>query len=136
LARYVLDANVIVGWLLARPGPTEFVAGLTTADDLVAAQLLLPECTSTLRSEVYDRRIEPIDAERLLGRVFELPLRLTESPRQFTRALELAHRFRRRNAYDMQYLAAAELSNCEIVTMDRGLRYAAEDIGVPVQFVT
>lgn len=131
----MLDANVIIGWLLARPSPTEFVAGLTTADDLVSAQLLLPECTSTLRSEVYDRRIELIDADRLLGKVLELPLRLNESPQQFTRALEFAHRFRHRNAYDMQYLAVAELVGADLVTGDNGLIHAAREIGVPVRII-
>ena len=38
-------------------------------------------------------------------------------------------------AYDMQYLAVAELTQSTLVTRDRGLRHAAMQIGVPVRFL-
>ena len=126
---------MVVGWLLARSEPFDFVAQLTTADDLLAAQLLLPECTSTLRTEVFERRISQDDADGMLERLLVLPLTAVQSAQQFSRALELAERFAHRHAYDMQYLAAAQLSDAEIVTMDRGLRHAATEIGVPVRFL-
>src|SRR5215217_4994341 len=66
---FLVDANVIVGWLLSRPAPVAFVERLRTEDDLLAARLLLPECTSVLRAEVYEDRIQPRDAQRLLARV-------------------------------------------------------------------
>ncbi len=75
------------------------------------------------------------DAASLLGRVIDMPFQVSESSEQFSGALELAQRFHHRNAYDMQYLAAAEVANAEIVTLDRGLRHAAEEIGVKVRFI-
>ena len=67
--------------------------------------------------------------------MLQLPLRLVDTASQFQRAFELAERFHHRKSYDMQYFAVAELAQAEIVTLDRGLRHAAADIGVPVRFL-
>ncbi|HWC29477.1 MAG TPA: type II toxin-antitoxin system VapC family toxin [Dehalococcoidia bacterium] len=135
MSRYVTDANIFIGWLLSRPAAVEFVDALTMADELLAAQLMLPECTSTLRSEVFHGRLSEAVASSFLGRLLGLPLQLVNSPEQFSYALELARRFRHRNAYDMQYLAIAALTNGELVTMDQGLYHAADEVGVPARLL-
>jgi predicted nucleic acid-binding protein len=135
MPRYVLDANVILGWLLARPDAVSFMGSLTSADELYSPQVQFPECTSVLRTEVFDGRIAEPEASILLDRALDLPSQAVESDRQFVRSLDLAQRFQRRKAYDMQYLAVAEMTGSEIVTRDRGLRHAAEAIGVPVRLL-
>lgn len=129
------DANVLIGWLWARRTAQDFVAQLTTSDDVFAAQILLPECTSVIRTAAFQRRIGREQAQGMLARLTAFPLQMVDSTQQFTRALELAERFQRRNTYDMQYLAVAELMDAEIVTLDGGMRHAAEDIGVQVRFL-
>jgi predicted nucleic acid-binding protein len=132
----VPDANVLIGWLLDRLAPYEFFDNLTTRDEVFAAQILLPECTSTLRATVFDGLLEGDEALGMLARLVNFPMQRIDSPQQFASAIDLAARFHHRRAYDMQYLAVAELTNAEIVTMDRGLREAAVATGVPVQFLT
>jgi predicted nucleic acid-binding protein len=135
LARYVTDANVLIGWLLALPAAESFVGQLTTGDDVFAAQILLPECTSVIRSAAFDRRVDQVEAREMLSRLTAFPLQLVAAHQQFMRALELAQRFQHRNAYDMQYLAVAELMDAELVTLDGGMRHAAEEAGVPVRLL-
>ena len=135
MARYVLDANVVVAWLLSRPLAEDFVGSLRTDDELIAPLLMLPECTSTLRSEVFAGRLGEGAATEFLSTLLSMPFQLVDSGEQFLGALRLASRFRHRNAYDMQYLAVAELSEAELVTLDRGLRHAADEIGIPVRFL-
>ncbi|HEU0075202.1 MAG TPA: type II toxin-antitoxin system VapC family toxin, partial [Dehalococcoidia bacterium] len=124
------DANVLIGWLFDRSAPYEFVDRLTTADDVLAAQVLLPECTSTLRAAVFDGRLEAREAREMLARLVDFPAQRVDSPQQFALAFDFAARFRHRRAYDMQYLAVAARQDAELVTMDGGMRHAAENAGV------
>jgi predicted nucleic acid-binding protein len=137
LTSYALDANVILRWLFPAESVLidDFMDSLTDEDELLGALVLIPECTAVLRSEVFDRRLRHEEAQSLLDRLLTLPLHLSESRNQFVRALDLAHRFQHRKAYDMQYLAVAEMEGADLVTTDRGLRHAAQEIGVPVRFL-
>jgi predicted nucleic acid-binding protein len=75
------------------------------------------------------------EALHLVSEMLRLPLRVSMMQRQFTHALELANRFRRSKAYDMQYLAVAELEDCEIVTLDGGIRQAAIELKRPYRLL-
>ena len=138
LATFTLDSNVLVAWVLpdGRRSAGEFIASLQRVDTLLATPLLLPECTSVLRREVFYRRLLHEEALALLDRLITLPLVLINSAAQFERGLELSRRFQHKKAYDMQYLAVAELTGSNLVTMDRGMRHAATQIGVPVRFLS
>jgi predicted nucleic acid-binding protein len=137
LARYCFDANVLIMWLF--PGDSDvidgFMAELSGEDELYCAPLLMPECTSVIREEVFDRRLTHDEAQSLVARLTSMPIEEILSRRQFPRALDLARRFQHKKAYDMQYLAVAELTRSQLVTRDRGLRHAAEAIGVPVRLL-
>jgi predicted nucleic acid-binding protein len=123
--------------LLGRQSPVHsFFEQLATSDEMFAAQVLLPECTSVIRVEVFEARVTSAEGDRLIRQLVQLPLRLVDDPAQFSRAFELAGRFRHRKAYDMQYLAVAEIVGAELVTLDGGLRHAANTIGVTVHFAS
>lgn len=92
----------------------------------------MAECTSILRREVFDRRIDHEQAHLRLDILLSLPVRIVDSRVQYSRAFELARRFQHRKAYDMQHLAVAEIENAELATLDRGLRHAAREMGVPL----
>ena len=127
-----------MAWLLETER-TEIVRAfwtrLTSTDELVAAMLLIPECTSVLRVKAYEGSITQPEALRGVAQMLALPLRISSDQRQFTRAVEMAARTRRRKAYDMQYVAVAELEQAEIVTIDGGVRQAALELGVPVRLL-
>ena len=137
MAVYALDANVLVSWILpsGRTSAVEFLDGTSDRDILIGSHLLLAECTSVLRTEVFGKRLLHEEALTFIEQVLGLALVIETHPRIYPRALELARRFQHKKAYDMQYLALAETTGAELVTMDRGLRHAATQIGVRVRFL-
>jgi predicted nucleic acid-binding protein len=136
---YCVDASVVVAWLLeaqATPRIEEFWTGLRDdIDELHGPQLLYPECTSVIREQVAKREISHENALRLVDQMLALPIHVSRETHQFTRAIELAQRLRRAKAYDMQYLAVAELRAAELLTLDRGLFDAASQMGVSVRLL-
>ena len=126
-----------MAWLLREDiaGVDSFFANLRVQDVLVAPQLLRPECTSVIREQTFGGRITPEEATQLVEVLGDLVLRVNTSVQQFSRALDLAERFRHAKAYDAQYLAVAEMENAELVTIDQSLRHAAKEIGVAVRWL-
>lgn len=136
--RYSPDASVLLAWLLREdrsPQVREFWTGLTTDDEIVAAMLLLPECTSVLREKAAIGELQHGECQQLVGEMLELPVAVSAARGQFSRAVEMAERTGRVKAYDMQYLAAAEVESCTIVTIDGGMRQAAIEFGLPILFL-
>jgi predicted nucleic acid-binding protein len=132
------DANVLVALLVTEVHSdtvTAFWESLSDADEIIGAQLLLPECTSTFREKVSRGELSQAEAIGLVERMSRLPIRISLEARQFTRALELAGRIRSVKAYDMQYVAAAEAEQCELVTLDGGPYQTAVEIGLPVRLL-
>jgi predicted nucleic acid-binding protein len=139
VTRYVLDANVVIA-LVARDQERviqveEFWAEVTTRDQLLGPRMLIPECASALRTKVYDKLINEDQALRWMASVLRMPVTVVEDERQFFRAIELAGASRRRKAYDMQYLATAEITGGILVTSDNGLRQRAIEVKHPVRFL-
>lgn len=133
--RYSLDASVLVAWLLPDQRTTEiedFWERISEEDELVCAMLLLPECTSTLRRKVFEKKLEHTEAQRLIDVMTALPIRVSLMLDQFPLALNLANSTGRAKAYDMQYLAVAEVEGCHLITLDSGMRQAAIERRVPV----
>jgi predicted nucleic acid-binding protein len=136
--RYCPDASVILAWLLAdqrSDAVAAFWTGLTTADELVAPMLLLAECTSVLRKRAFGGALSHDDSIQLLGQMLELPIRVSNEPAQFLRAMEISNGTKRAKAYDMQYVAVAEAERAEIVTLDGGIRQAALELRLPVRLL-
>jgi predicted nucleic acid-binding protein len=139
VARYVLDANVVIA-VVGRDRERveqveEFWTEVTTRDQLFGPRMLIPECASTLRTKVYDKLITEDQALRWMASVLRMPITPVEDERQYFRAIELAGASRRRKAYDMQYLAAAEITDGILVTLDNGLRQRAIEVKHPVRFL-
>ena len=137
MALYCLDASVVLAWLLDEGLPLvdDFWESVTNDDEMICAELLRSECTSTIREAVYDGRIDLDRGTRLLQELAGMPIRVVTIAEQFPRAFELARRFQHRKAYDMHYLAVAEMEGAELLTVDRGLRHAANEVGVPARLL-
>lgn len=139
MARYVLDANVVVTVVALEDGPIgqvdEFWADLTAQDELFGPQVLIPECATALRTKVYDKLISEETALRWLELILRLPITVIDDSRQFARALELAGQSRRRKTYDMQYLATAQITASTMVTLDSGIRQRALELKHPMRYL-
>ena|SRR5688572_11303473 len=118
-----------------RPGVDDFWSEVTEADVLVSSPLLRPECTSVIRRAAFERALSHEQAQRLIRALVAVRLEVVDSLQQFARANDLARQFQYKKAYDMQYLAVAEIAGAELVTADRELRHAAETIGVPARYL-
>ena len=122
-----MDASAVLSWLFEQQYAEvdAFWQSLAATDNVIAAQLLLPECTSVLRRSVFMKRMTRPAASLALQKSLAMPFQLVTDVAQFTRAFDLANRFQHKKAYDMQHLAVAELTNSTLITRDRGLRHAA-----------
>ncbi len=65
----------------------------------------------------------------------ELPVELVMDRSVYVRALDLATRFQQRRAYDTQYLAAAEIERCELLTLDRSMYQRAVELGIRAELL-
>jgi len=138
MARFCIDASAVLAWLIPAQRTRvieETWSRLLQGEDLISAPpLLYAECTSVLREQVGET-LSHEEALETVEDLFSLPVYAPTERRIYTRALELAERFQRKKAYDMQYLAVAELQHAELLTLDRGLFDAASRLGVPVRLL-
>jgi predicted nucleic acid-binding protein len=79
------------------------------------------EVTSVLRKHVFFRKILPEEGEEALSICLDIPVRTVDGPEVYRTAWALAKKFNLPRTYDMQYLAVAELENCELWTSDKSL---------------
>ena len=137
MARYVIDTNVYIRRAVPPQlaSVDQFFESLTTADEILAPQMLLPEFTSVLREQVALKFISAGTARDALDKTLAMPIHTNLSLDQFFRGFELAARFQHQKAYDMQFVAVAEAEGATIVTNDRGMRHAATQAGVPVRLL-
>ena len=122
----VVDASVVVKWVVNEPGTPQALA--LRRRRLYAPDLLAAECANVLWKKVRRNELtesEALFAARLLQRaaVELMPMRALLEPA--TRlALALDH-----PAYDCAYLALAESLSCDLVTADRRLAAMAPPVG-------
>jgi predicted nucleic acid-binding protein len=120
-----VDASTALAWLF-------YDEHREQADDLLkqwaenAVKLVAPpmfhsEVTSGIRKRVYFKRILPEEGERLFAVYSEIPVKIIDSWDVYQKAWELAKEFDLPVCYDMQYMAVAELEDCEFWTLDRKL---------------
>lgn len=119
MTRLVIDASVVVKWVVSEPGTAEALQ-LRSMGPLAAPDLLVAECANILWKKVARGEMTPEEAllaSRLLQRAdIELhPMRPLLEPA--TRlAIELDH-----PAYDCVYLALALANGWRFVTADQRL---------------
>jgi predicted nucleic acid-binding protein len=120
-----IDANIVLAWLL----PEELSAkaiGLRRAwqaqgEDLVAPGLLRYEVTSVLRFHVFRGNITVVEGDEAFSAYSGLSLDYVEVADLGQRAWEIAKHVGSPRAYDMFYVALAEMQDCLLWTCDRRL---------------
>ena len=120
-----VDASVAVAWLSYEQHTASANALRREWRDkgvqMVGPPLFHAEVTSTLRQYVYFKRILPEEGEEAFSIYLDIPIRIIDDPEVQKKAWELAKKFNLPRTYDMQYLAVAELENCELWTSDKRL---------------
>ena len=134
-----LDASAVVAALLPRPpSPAAAVLireAIQAGERLVAPPLLYAETTAVLRRYVHTGAITHGEAVAALQDVFRLPISALHRAGVYLRALELARELGHARAYDVQYLAVAEIETCPVITLDRGLHQSARTLGIASRLI-
>lgn len=120
-----VDASLALAWLFYdehREQADELLKiWARDAIELVAPPMFHAEVTSGIRKHVYFKRVLPDEGERLFAVYSEMPVRIVDGWDVYRKAWELAREFNLPVCYDMQYLAVAELEDCQLWTLDSKL---------------
>ena len=135
-----VDASAALAWLLPHPSGARarraWVQLLDSGERLVAPPLFLAECTSVIREACFDGVLTAGGAAETVAALLELPVTLVTDRSIYGRALELATRFQLRRAYDTQYLAAAEIERCDLLTVDHAMYLHSLELGISAELLS
>lgn len=120
-----IDASLALTWLLSVE-QNEIANALRRKWDDAGVEIIVPplfhaEVTSILREQVYFKRLPPEEGEEAFSTYLEMGVKSVDNPEIQKKAWSLARRFNLPRTYDMQYLAVAELKDCELWTNDKRL---------------
>jgi predicted nucleic acid-binding protein len=120
-----VDASLALKWLLGSQQQSSYDLLLYNWTinniELVCPPLFHAEITSVIRKQVYYKQIKPEVGDKAFHVYLALPIREVRGPDLNRRAWELAKKLNLPRTCDMQYLAAAELEDCELWTADERL---------------
>ena len=120
----VLDASVVVPACGARNGFAEF-----RRQELVAPPLMWSEARSALHLAQWRGQANRDDASIAQHRLEDCPVRLKNPKRIGETAWRLADELGWARTYDAEYLALAELMQCQLITLDSRLKRGTERLG-------
>jgi predicted nucleic acid-binding protein len=122
--RVCIDASLASRWVIPTEQDPLADSLLQEWDDdgteLLVPPLFDPEVTSAIRKNVYSKKILPRQGEEAYALYRELEVTFI-SDHLSDLAWLLAAEYDQVRTYDMQYLAVAELEDCELWTADRRL---------------
>ncbi len=120
-----IDASLALMWLLSaeqnEAANTLRREWYKNDIQIITASLFHAEVTSVLREQVYFNRLPPEEGEQAFLAYLEIGVKSIDSPGIQEVAWELAKKFNLPRTYAMQYLAVAELNDCELWTNDKRL---------------
>ena len=126
-----IDASLALAWLLPAEQnntiDTLFSEWSRKGLRLLSASLFHAEVTSVIRQQVYFKKLQPERGERLFNIYTQMQIENVDEQEIYNLAWELAKKFNLPRTYDMQYLAVAELRDCELWTSDRRLINSLQD---------
>jgi predicted nucleic acid-binding protein len=118
-----VDASLALKWLM--PSQQDLSADSLlenwdqTGVEIVGPPLLNSEVTSAIRRNVYMGKLQPRQGEAAYQCFCELNVKIISSAVLTQIAWGLAKKYNRPRTYEMQYLALAELLDCEFWTADK-----------------
>jgi predicted nucleic acid-binding protein len=128
----ISDASAVISILINDQTSNDCQrALLTDFHQMYAPELLQVEVVHTLRRLERVGDCSALDAERMLGLFYELPIQFTAHRFLMSRVWELRHNF---TAYDATYISLAEYLDAKFITLDQRLARSAKsyvDVQVP-----
>ena len=120
-----VDASVALLWLLADQHSI-YADTLRSQWEMRGVKMVGPpmfhaEVSSSIRKQVYFKRLLPEEGDKLFSVYLDIPIRIVDTAEMYQKTWELAKKFNLSVCYDAQYLAVAELEDCELWTADRKL---------------
>jgi predicted nucleic acid-binding protein len=119
----VVDASLATMWAIPEPYSPQALdlaeEWAKNATNLLAPCLLVAEVTNALYKRVVRGELTLPEAQQALDIVLGFSIEIREEPGLPRRAMEWAARLKQPAAYDMHYLALAELNRCECWTGDQ-----------------
>ena len=126
MTQHVVDASVVIKWFLSEVH-AEAARRLQADDyDLLAPDLLWPECGNILWKKVRREEITTAEARLIWGGLEQQSIAIFPSSLIIEPALEVAFETNR-TVYDSCYLALAMLTGGQLVTADQRLFNALKD---------
>ncbi len=120
-----VDASLAILWLIptqkTRRAAELLEQWVRAGVDLISPPLFDAEVTSTIRLHVYLEKILPDEGEEAFSGYSALAVKIVSPPELSRVAWELAKEYHQPRTYNMQYLAVAELEDCELWTADSRL---------------
>ena len=113
----VVDANIVIKWLVDEPDAEAARGVLASGTELHAPRLMAAEVAHVLWKKARKDEIAPASAAALADSVPHYPLHWADDELLFTHAVRLAIELRH-PAYDCMYLALAEHLGTRLVTAD------------------
>lgn len=118
-----IDASLALTWLLPKE-KTESTDALIPlwhykGTRLITAPLFHAEVTSAIRRQVDFKKLNANEGDLIFALYSQLAIETVDDPEIYRLAWELAKRFNLPKTYDTQYLAVAELNDCELWTSDK-----------------
>ncbi len=120
MTRFVVDASVVVKWVMPEEHSESAARLLSEELELWAPDLLWPESGNILWKKWLRQELSEEKVPSLLQTLQSFPLNILPSERLVEEAWEIARDFRR-SFYDSLYLALAIYQECPMVTADRRL---------------
>ncbi len=120
-----VDASLALAWLIPGQGNPHADAlrheWHENGVEMIGPPLFRAEVTSVLREEVFFKRMSQEEGQEAFSLYTAIPVRIVDFSAIYRRAWELAFDHNQRRTYDMQYLAVAEMEDCEFWTADKKL---------------
>jgi predicted nucleic acid-binding protein len=130
-SRVCVDASLALRWIIPSQRDLQADSLLEKWDqagiELIGPPLFDDEITSVLRLYVFRKILLPEQGDRAFSLFRELNVTIVNPAELCQIAWELAKKYDRPRTCDMQYLAMAELEDCELWTGDERLINALKE---------
>jgi predicted nucleic acid-binding protein len=120
MSTLVIDASVAIKWFLPEPHSINAVRLITAGHELLAPDLIFPECGNVLWKKWLRSELEPEVIPAILGDLGRMNLHIVSTTTLVDEAARIAVTCRR-SFYDSVYLAVAVKHNGRMVTGDEKL---------------
>ena len=134
MSTLVIDASVAIKWFLPEQYSINAIRLLDAGCELVAPDLIFPECGNVLWKKWLRQELEPEVIPALLADLRRMNVTIVPTYSLTDEASRIAVNYRR-SFYDSIYLALAVVSNGRMITADEKLCNALENTSLAERVV-